>query len=231
LWKGLKYLLDHEGAEDLDLKFTLTTKGEEKEIELIKDGKNISVTDKNKEEYVKLCVQFYLGNNSKQIDAIKMGFKRFVAIDILQEVFEPEVCNAHSLSHFKQTNDIFAMKEVVVLIGGQNEINVSDLEANTEYQNGYTESSQVVIWFWEIVRAMSQDELRNLLKFVTGEFSRPLPPTLILLLTIIVGTTRVPVGGFARLYGANGPQKFTLNKISKTTGLPAAHSWYGLLFA
>jgi len=90
------------------------------------------------------------------------------------------------------------------------DINIADMEANTEFQNGFSDSSQVVIWFFDIIRAMSQDQQKLLLKFITG-------------------TTKVPVGGFAHLYGANGPQKFTLNRLTKTAGLPAAHSCFNRL--
>jgi len=61
------------------------------EIELIKDGKDVAVTDKNKEEYAKQCLQYYLGSTEKQMNSIKMGFKQFVPFDILQELFDPVV--------------------------------------------------------------------------------------------------------------------------------------------
>lgn len=64
----------------------------------------------------------------------------------------------------------------------------------------------MVQWFWKLVEGMSQDELKHLLHFVTGTF-------------------KVPVGGFAHLYGSNGPQKFTIMRTHKT-GMPTAHSWY-----
>ena len=124
------------------------------------------------------------------MNAIKLGFKQFVPSELLSELFEPE--------------------ELSLLIGGVQEIDVRDWEANTDYQGGLFESTPVVQWFWEVVRGMSQDELKDLLHFVTG-------------------TQKVPVGGFAHLHGSNGPQKFTINKSTKTAGLPAAHSCFNRL--
>jgi E3 ubiquitin-protein ligase NEDD4 len=120
------------------------------------------------------------------VNSIRSGFSQFVPPELIDDVFEPE--------------------ELALLLGGLSEIDVTDLESNAEYQ-GYTESNQVVLWFWEIVKAMSSEELKSLLQFVTG-------------------TYKVPVGGFAHLYGSNGPTKFTINKPKKSHGLPAAHSWY-----
>jgi hypothetical protein len=57
--------------------------------------------------------------------------------------------------------------------------------------------------------SLSQDELRSFLQFTTG-------------------SNKVPIGGFAHLYGSNGPQKFTIVP-KKTHGLPTAHSCFNRL--
>ena len=45
------------------------------------------------------------------------------------------------------------------------------------------------------------------------------------LLQFVTGTSRVPMNGFAELYGSNGPQKFTIEPWGKAHSLPRAHTW------
>ena len=69
VYKSVKYLLDTEGAESLELTFSLTEKnseGKEIEVDLIENGRNVAVTDQNKQEYVKAVLKFYLGRTEKQ---------------------------------------------------------------------------------------------------------------------------------------------------------------------
>jgi len=46
------------------------------------------------------------------------------------------------------------------------------------------------------------------------------------LLQFATGTSRVPMNGFAELYGSNGHQLFTIEKWGTTSQLPRAHTWY-----
>ena len=46
------------------------------------------------------------------------------------------------------------------------------------------------------------------------------------LLQFATGTSRVPMNGFAELYGSNGHQLFTVEKWGTTSQLPRAHTWY-----
>jgi len=45
------------------------------------------------------------------------------------------------------------------------------------------------------------------------------------LLQFATGTSRVPMNGFAELYGSNGHQLFTVEKWGTTSQLPRAHTW------
>lgn len=45
------------------------------------------------------------------------------------------------------------------------------------------------------------------------------------LLQFVTGTSRVPMNGFAELYGSNGPQLFTIEKWGDTDKFPRAHTW------
>jgi E3 ubiquitin-protein ligase NEDD4 len=201
IYKSLKYILDTDDCtEELELDFTLNesyvspfqTPGggaTTRIVELKPDGANTPVTEENKAEYVRLCVEHYLCGCAAQMNAVKDAFYQFCPKDILME--------------------LFAFNELPELIGGYLTIDVEDMRQFTEYR-GFTANAQVVTWFWELVQGMQQEELKMLLRFVTG-------------------TDKVPVGGFEFLYGSNGLQKLTLNKTSKKTGLPAAHSCFNRL--
>ncbi|RZB75069.1 Secoisolariciresinol dehydrogenase isoform B [Glycine soja] len=55
----------------------------------------------------------------------------------------------------------------LVVDGGFTVVNMDDLKANTEY-TGYTVASNVVQWFWEVVKAFNKEDMARLLQFVTG---------------------------------------------------------------
>lgn len=196
IWKSLNYIKQNKITEDLGLTFTMDieTKDENdkvvyKTIDLKKNGSNISLTEDNKKEYLDLLFKYYLKRTKKQIRALQEGLQLFVPIEMLKEIFQPE--------------------EIQLVLGGISEIDVKDMEANTEYQGGYTASSTYIKWFWEVIKSMSQEDLKLFLLFVTG-------------------TTKVPIGGFAHLYGSNGPQKLTINKITMKN-LPSSHSCFNRL--
>jgi len=102
-------------------------------------------------------------------------------------------------------------KKIFKLVGGiQSSIDVLDLKNNTEYGGeGIGENSPTIKLFWDVLIAFTQEDLRSFLHFTTG-------------------TTKVPVGGFAHLYGSNGPQKFTI-QLKKLNGFPTAHSCFNRL--
>ena len=204
VYKSLKYILNTtDSTDDLDLDFTLTeqydtptptpggptTPGNTRVVELKPNGASMPVTEENKAEYVKLAFEHYLTGCSAQMALIKESFFQFCPQDVLTEIFN--------------------WKELAELVGGTPDINIEEMRHFTECR-GFTTTDRVVTWFWELVGDMKQEDLKLLLRFVTG-------------------TDKVPVGGFEFLYGSNGPQRLTLNKTSKRTGLPAAHSCFNRL--
>lgn len=44
---------------------------------------------------------------------------------------------------------------------------VDDLKANAEY-TGYTAASNVVQWFWDVVKGFNKEDMARFLQFVTG---------------------------------------------------------------
>lgn len=68
---------------------------------------------------------------------------------------------------------MFNDHELELLISGLPEIDVDDLRGNTEY-TGYTPAARQIQWFWEIVAALSKEDLALLVQFVTGTSKVPL---------------------------------------------------------
>ncbi|KNC56410.1 E3 ubiquitin-protein ligase NEDD4 [Thecamonas trahens ATCC 50062] len=103
---------------------------------------------------------------------------------------------------------IFDEKELELFIGGINDIDVDDWERNTIYRSPFHRRHKVIKWFWKAVRSFSAEQRSRLLQFVTG-------------------TSKLPLGGFAELYGSNGKQQFTIDKKNGSpNSLPAAHTCF-----
>lgn len=100
---------------------------------------------------------------------------------------------------------IFDENELELLMCGLGDVDVSDWREHTKYKNGYTLNHQVIHWFWKAVLKMDAEKRIRLLQFVTG-------------------TSRVPMNGFAELYGSNGPQSFTVEQWGTPDKLPRAHT-------
>ncbi|XP_047436244.1 E3 ubiquitin-protein ligase NEDD4a isoform X3 [Mugil cephalus] len=105
---------------------------------------------------------------------------------------------------------IFDENELELLMCGLGDVDVNDWRANTKYKNGYCSNHVVIQWFWKTVLLMDAEKRIRLLQFVTG-------------------TSRVPMNGFAELYGSNGPQLFTIEQWGTRDKLPRAHTCFNRL--
>ena len=155
-YKNLKWMLENDIEGILELNFSDTQNffGETKTVDLIKNGRNVSVTNVNKLDYVNLITAFRMTDAVKdQLEAFIEGFTKVVDRDIIG------VLNA---------------SELELLISGTPDIDLDDLKANTEYHGGYTPTSPQIRWFWEIVREMNLEDRARLLMFCTGTSKVPL---------------------------------------------------------
>ncbi|KAM4829328.1 E3 ubiquitin-protein ligase NEDD4 isoform 3-T3 [Thomomys bottae] len=105
---------------------------------------------------------------------------------------------------------IFDENELELLMCGLGDVDVNDWREHTKYKNGYCANHQVIQWFWKAVLMMDSEKRIRLLQFVTG-------------------TSRVPMNGFAELYGSNGPQSFTVEQWGTPEKLPRAHTCFNRL--
>ena len=191
-FNNLKQLLNYP-VEDLGLDLTFTMDrdnfGKIESVELVPGGANIPVTDVNKAQYVQLVCHMRMTNAiRKQVEAFLEGFHELVPAEVL----------------------IFTPKELELLICGMPEIDLDDLERNTEY-DGYRATDENVRWFWEALRSFTQSERALFLQFVTG-------------------TSKVPIDGFGSLQGMRGLQRFTIHKhFGSHETLPTAHTCFNTI--
>ncbi|XP_054843363.1 E3 ubiquitin-protein ligase NEDD4-like isoform X4 [Eublepharis macularius] len=105
---------------------------------------------------------------------------------------------------------IFDENELELLMCGLGDVDVNDWRQHAIYKNGYCPNHPVIQWFWKAVLLMDAEKRIRLLQFVTG-------------------TSRVPMNGFAELYGSNGPQLFTIEQWGSPDKLPRAHTCFNRL--
>jgi E3 ubiquitin-protein ligase HUWE1 len=127
--------------------------GRPEEVELIPGGKDIDVTNENKEYYVERKAYFHLYKNiQKQMDAFLEGFYELIPRDLIS---------------------VFTYKELELLISGMPDYKIADLKASANY-NGYSATSPQIIWFWEVMDTLDRAEKGNFLQFVTGSSKVPI---------------------------------------------------------
>ncbi|XP_051892695.1 E3 ubiquitin-protein ligase NEDD4-like isoform X14 [Pristis pectinata] len=105
---------------------------------------------------------------------------------------------------------IFDENELELLMCGLGDVDVNDWRQHTVYKNNYCTNHPVIQWYWKAVLLMDAEKRIRLLQFVTG-------------------TSRVPMNGFAELYGSNGPQLFTIEQWGTPEKLPRAHTCFNRL--
>ncbi|GAA5839821.1 hypothetical protein JCM3766R1_004623 [Sporobolomyces carnicolor] len=189
LWQSLSWMADNDITGILDLDFTSQYEsfGTLETLELKPGGADIPVTEDNKLEYIDLLCEHRLkGRVESQLAAIKEGLQEIVPLKELR---------------------VFDEKELELLIGGVETIDVEDWQKNTDYR-GYTAEDPVVAWFWQVVGGWPAEKRARLLQFATG-------------------TSRTPVNGFRDLQGSDGPRKFTIEKALVSKGaLPKSHTCF-----
>ena len=108
--------------------------------------------------------------------------------------------------------DLFLPQELAVLFGSDVRLDTRDWRDNTVYGNGYSDDSKQILWFWQLVQSMSDEDRRLVLLFATG-------------------MTAPPVGGFANMKTVGGDAlKFSVSKVAgEVEALPSAATCMNLL--
>jgi len=190
LFRNLLFLKNtNQDVKDLCLSFSIASSSiPGKEVELFPGGSQVEVTSGNKYKYVNMVAHYRLNVEGKEEhDAFVAGFR---------SVIQPEWIAP------------FTERELQTLISGRGgKLDVADLKANCTYGGGYFASSQVIVWFWEVVERDMDDKQRELLlRFVTA-------------------CTRPPLLGFSQLEPRFQIQRVTLENMQ----LPTASTCFNTL--
>lgn len=156
--RGLRQLLmmRPEEVETLQLTFsvTVTRFGDLIEEPLpVLEGQSYTVdtpvTGVNREVYVKATLQYYLVTSiAREFEAFWKGFHRCCGGPVLRR---------------------FSSQELnLAICGVPGDLDFDDLQSGTTYADGYTTDSPQILWFWEFVRGLPQEDKKKLLFFITG---------------------------------------------------------------
>ncbi|KAF2460493.1 hypothetical protein BDY21DRAFT_166279 [Lineolata rhizophorae] len=154
-YKSLLWMLENDITDVITETFSIEHEafGETQVIDLVENGHTIPVTEDNKQDYVRLVVEYKLtGSVQEQLKHFLEGFHEIIPAELIS---------------------IFNEQELELLISGLPDIDVDDWKNNTEYHN-YTAASPQIQWFWRAVRSFDKEERAKLLQFVTGTSKVPL---------------------------------------------------------
>uniref|UniRef100_A0AC34QH10 HECT-type E3 ubiquitin transferase n=1 Tax=Panagrolaimus sp. JU765 TaxID=591449 RepID=A0AC34QH10_9BILA len=154
-YNSLLWIRNNKITSDLELTFNTSEEiaGEIVEQELLPGGKQIKVTEGNKEEFISLMIRWRVEKNAEaQNKAILRGLYSLIDREYLR---------------------VFDAEQLELVLSGTVEINIEDWRANTEYKGGYSDGHVVVRWFWKTVHSFSNADRLKLLQFVTGTSSVP----------------------------------------------------------
>ncbi|XP_071443467.1 E3 ubiquitin-protein ligase SMURF2 isoform X2 [Hetaerina americana] len=155
LHRSLTWMLENNITGVIDTTFSVehNSFGVIKVHELKVGGREISVTEVNKKEYVRLYVNYrFMRGIEQQFLALQKGFGELVPTQLLRP---------------------FDEKELELVIGGLGSIDITDWKLNTRLKH-CTSETPVVKWFWQIVESYSEEMRAKLLQFVTGSSRVPL---------------------------------------------------------
>jgi hypothetical protein len=147
-----------EDISMLCLDFTTTQEimDTKEQIELVKDGADIEVTNDNFPEYMEASLKYRMLDRVKpQLNELLLGF-----FDVIPEPLLT----------------VFDFQEIELLMCGLPEIDMDDWMEHTEYSGEYDRigvEHQACRWFWEVVSDFDQETKARLLQFVTGTSGVP----------------------------------------------------------
>eukprot|EP00933_Yihiella_yeosuensis_P036201 TRINITY_DN29936_c0_g1_i1.p1 TRINITY_DN29936_c0_g1~~TRINITY_DN29936_c0_g1_i1.p1 ORF type:complete len:430 (+),score=57.74 TRINITY_DN29936_c0_g1_i1:158-1291(+) len=158
LHKNMLQIKESEDVESLGLTFSLTVPqlgGAYREIDLVPNGRNVSVTKENLTRYFHLMANYRTNIQfQKHTTAFLSGLQKVIPLAWLK-MFDPYELN-------------------LLISGSSTGFDVHDLRANTVCSGGYVEDSPCVLWLWELLHNMSPEDMGRFLMFVTSCSRAPL---------------------------------------------------------
>jgi len=135
------------GIDSLELTFSVQEEMGQ-EVDLVPGGKDKQVTDSNKIEYIFRRVDHKVQKQFEQgMIAVNAGFNSVIPRDLLKMFNEEELSR--------------------IINGGLGNIDIGNLRSHTVYRAGYAAKDSYIKDFWNIVGEMSEEQKRQLLRFVT----------------------------------------------------------------
>ncbi|CAO3568922.1 unnamed protein product [Mortierella alpina] len=124
-------------------------------IPLVPGGQDLPVTNANREEYVQAYIEHYVHTHIRQeFEAFQRGFEK--------------ICSGPALK-------LLRPEELELLLCGNSDLDMHDLEASCMYDDGYSTSHTLIKEFWQIVHEeMTAEQHKQLLVFVTGSDRVPI---------------------------------------------------------
>ncbi|KAI8912878.1 hypothetical protein BC831DRAFT_490731 [Entophlyctis helioformis] len=130
--------------------------GQVRTLPLVANGADIPVTNANRVEYVQLYVQHYTDEFIRRpFRAFRAGFHKVVGGEALK------LCRPDEL-------------ELLICGTMMTDLDFGELQRAAEYDDGYSPDHPVMVWFWDIVHAMTLEQKKQLLNFVTASDRVPL---------------------------------------------------------
>ena len=157
--RSLQSILDYEES-DFEEVFSLTFEvvreafGEKRIYELIPGGSKVSVTLKNKKQFVDLYVEYILNKS------VQLHFQEF------HKGFH-KVCGGRVL-------ELFHSHELMAVVVGNEDYDWEELEKNAMYKEGYTKNDPTIALFWQVFRELTLEEKKKFLLFLTGSDRIPI---------------------------------------------------------
>ncbi|XP_055844660.1 E3 ubiquitin-protein ligase Nedd-4 isoform X3 [Episyrphus balteatus] len=154
-YNSLLWIKENDPSE-LELTFCVDeeTFGHTSQRELKTNGANVDVTNDNKDEYIKLVIEWrFVSRVKEQMTAFLDGFGSIIPLNLLK---------------------IFDEHELELLMCGIQNIDVKDWRDNTLYKGDYHMNHIIIQWFWRAVLSFSNEMRSRLLQFVTGTSRVPM---------------------------------------------------------
>lgn len=154
-YNSLQWIKENDPSE-LGLTFCVDeeTFGTTSQRDLKPNGSQIEVTNENKDEYIRLVIQWrFVSRVQEQMQSFLEGFGSIVALHLLK---------------------IFDENELELLMCGIQNIDVKDWKRNTLYKGDYYANHVIIQWFWRAVLSFSNEMRARLLQFVTGTSRVPM---------------------------------------------------------
>ena len=187
LYNSLNFLVNTDNKnlkEELDTNFTVSVDkfGEKIIIPLKPNGENIMIDYENKNEYVELYVNWFFKESIKEFyNSFERGFYK---------VFD------------KKLSKILSPQELELIICGTKTLDFNELKKAVQYED-YSEESETIKYFWEILMEFNEEEKKKFLFFVTG-------------------CDRAPIDGLGSL-------PFVIGRNANIEHLPSSHTCFNHL--